>query len=199
MNTFVEVAVPPGVVTAMAPVVAPVGTVKVMVVPFTTVKPVITTPFRVTEVAPVKLVPVSVTTVPTVPIPGVKDVMVGAGITVKLVAEVAVPVGVAIVITPVVAVFGTVAVTCVAEFTKKVVAALPLNATCEASERFVPVMTTTVPTGPMMGVKLVIVGGTPTVNGVAEVAVPAGVVTVMVPVVVPAATVAVIWVAEFTK
>ena len=44
-----------------------------------------------TWVAPVKLVPVMVTEVPTPPLVGVKAVMVGAGITVKLPLLVAVP------------------------------------------------------------------------------------------------------------
>ena len=76
------VAIPLGVVTAIGPLVAPVGTVKVMVVAFTTVKPVMAAPFRVTAVAPVKSVPVTVTvTVPLArPLVGVKLAMVGAGV-----------------------------------------------------------------------------------------------------------------------
>ena len=64
---------------AMGPLVAPAGTTNVMVVLFTTVKPVMTTPFRVTAVAPVKPVPVTVTVVvPSArPLVGVKLVMVG--------------------------------------------------------------------------------------------------------------------------
>ena len=75
------VAVPPGVVTAMVPDVALAGTVKVMEVALTTVKPVTVTPFSVSAVAPVKSVPVSVTTVPGRALAGVKLAMVGAGIT----------------------------------------------------------------------------------------------------------------------
>ena len=41
-----------------------------------------------------------------------------------------------------------------------------------APVKFVPVMVTDVPTAPLVGVKLVIVGGAMTVNGVAAVAVP---------------------------
>jgi len=51
-----------------------------MVVPFTTVKPVMATPLSVTAVAPVKLVPVTVTVVPLLPEVGVKLVMVGEGV-----------------------------------------------------------------------------------------------------------------------
>ena len=75
----VLVAVPVGVVTAMGPLVAPVGTAKVMVVLFTTVKPVMATPFSVTAVAPVKSVPVTVTVAPATPLVGVKLAMVGTG------------------------------------------------------------------------------------------------------------------------
>lgn len=74
------VTVPPAVVTAMAPDEAPAGTMKVMVVAFTTVKPVMAAPFRVTAVAPVKLVPVIVTKSPACPLVGVKLAMVGTGV-----------------------------------------------------------------------------------------------------------------------
>ena len=70
--------------------------------------------------------------------------------------------------------------------------------TCEAAVKLVPVITTVLPTAPVAGVKLVIVGGTPTRNGVADTAVPAGVVTLIRPLLVPAATVAVRLVAEPT-
>ena len=51
---------------------------------------------------------------------------------------------------------------------------------------------------PVLGVKLAITGGLPTTNGETDVPVPVGATTVIGPVVVPAATVAVIWVAELT-
>ena len=73
-----------------------------------------------------------------------------------------------------------------------VVAAVPLNLTAVAPVRFVPVITTLVPTGPLVGLKLVIVGEPMTVKELALVAVPPGVVTATVPVVAPAGTVAVI-------
>ena len=65
-----------------------------------------------------------------------------------------------------------------------------LNATAEVPVKLVPLMDTLVPTGPLAGVKLVIVGGLITVKLLALVAVPPGVVTLMVPVVAPAGTVA---------
>ena len=74
----------------------------------------------------------------------------------------------------------------------KVVAPVPLKATAVAPVRLVPVITTLVPTGPLVGLKLVIVGAAATVKELALVAVPPGVVTEIVPVVAPAGTVAVI-------
>jgi hypothetical protein len=72
-------------------------------------------------------------------------------------------------------------------------AVVALNLTEVAPVKFVPVIVTEVPTGPLVGVKLVIVGGgAVTVKVPALVAVPPGVVTLMVPVVAPEGTVAVI-------
>lgn len=62
----------------------------------------------------------------------------------------------------------------------------------------VPVMTMLLPAAPLPGVKLVITGGGWTVKSLLEVAVPAGVVTDIFPVVAPAGTTAVICVAELT-
>ena len=58
---------------------------------------------------PTNFVPVIVTTVPTMPVVGVKPVIVGGFFTVKLFALVAVPPGVVTLIGPFVAVAGTVA------------------------------------------------------------------------------------------
>ena len=94
----VLVAVPPGVVTAMVPDEAPAGTVKVMVVASTTVKPTMAAPFSVTAVAPVRFVPVIVTVAPAWPLVGVKLAIVGAGVvTVKVVAAEVPPPGVGLV------------------------------------------------------------------------------------------------------
>ena len=145
-----------------------------------------------------KLSPVSTTVMPGAPVAGVKELMSGAGITVKLVLDSPVPTTVVMPIGPVDAPLGTVAVICVAEFTVNVGALVPLNITCETAEKLVPVITTTVPIAPVVGVKLLITGGGPTTNAVAEVAVPVGAVTVIVPVVAPAGTVTVSCVAEAT-
>ena len=63
-----------------------------------------------TAVAPVNAVPVIVTLAPIAPLLGEKLVMAGGGITVKLLALVAVPPAVVTLMVPVVAPLGTVAV-----------------------------------------------------------------------------------------
>jgi hypothetical protein len=77
-KSSVLVAVPPGVPTAILPVVAPVGTVAVICVGETTVNAA-AVPANVTDVAPVKFVPAIVTTVPGAPDEGPNAEMVGAG------------------------------------------------------------------------------------------------------------------------
>ena len=112
------------------------------------------------------------------------------GVIVKFVSEVAVPPGVETEMGPVVAV-GTVAVICVGLLIVKAAPA-PLNATSNAKEKFVPVITTEAPTWPDVGLNPEMVGGGDvTMNGLVDVAVPPGVVTAMNPEVV-AGTVAVI-------
>jgi hypothetical protein len=77
----------------------------------------------------------------------------------------------------------------VAEVTVKL-ALTPLNVTDVVPVKFVPLMVTLVPTGPLVGAKLVIVGPLVTVKLLVLVAVPPGVVTLSGPVVAPAGTVA---------
>ena len=72
----------------------------------------------------------------------------------------AVPPGVVITIFPVFALVGTVAVTCVSEFTVNVVAATPPNVTRVVWARLTPVIVTTVATLPLGGLKLLIWGVT---------------------------------------
>ena len=67
---------PPGVITSIVPVVAPLGTSTLILVAVSFVM-VPATPLKVTELAPKRLVPLMVTTVPTGPPVGVKVVMVG--------------------------------------------------------------------------------------------------------------------------
>jgi hypothetical protein len=81
-----SVATPPGVVTETLPD-APPATTAVIVVAFTTLNEEADVPPKLTAVAPVKLVPVMVTVVPDPALVGAKEVMLGAGITVKFVPE----------------------------------------------------------------------------------------------------------------
>jgi hypothetical protein len=116
----------------------------------------------------------------------------------KVVALVAEPAAAVTVIFPVVAPKGTVAVIWVELFSVNV-AAVPLKATAEAPSNFVPVIETDLPTAPVTGDNPVIVTVPPggeTVKFVALVAVPPRVVTVILPVVAAAGTVAVILVGE---
>lgn len=153
---FVElVAVPPGVVTLMRPVVAPAGTAVVICVSDATVNAAEVFE-NFTLVAPAKAVPVTVTAVPILPFAGLNDVIVGAGtdvvVTVKLEELVALPPGVVTVIGPLAAPLGTVAVICVSEFTANV-AAVPLKVTDVAPVNPVPVIVTLSPVAPLVGVK----------------------------------------------
>jgi len=70
------VAVPPGVVTLIAPLVAPLGTVAVICVSELTVKEA-AAPLKATAVAPVKCEPLIVTAVPTGPLAGLNELIVG--------------------------------------------------------------------------------------------------------------------------
>src|SRR5687768_15020066 len=79
-NEGLEEADPWGVVTTIAPVVAPAGELTVISVPAAfTVKPGALVPLNVTLVVPVKPEPVMVTLVPATPPLGVKLVMTGGG------------------------------------------------------------------------------------------------------------------------
>ena len=108
-----------------------------------------------------KFVPLIVTVDPTGPLAGLKLLIVGAGVvTVKLPLLVAVCVPTFTVIAPVVAPVGTATVRCVV-VAAETVAVVPLNMTvllAGVAMKFVPVMTTDVPTSPLVGLKLVIVG-----------------------------------------
>jgi hypothetical protein len=153
-----EVAVPSGVVTETKPVVVPLATVAVILVELLTVKLEAALPLKATAVAPVRLVPVMTTEVPTGPLVGAKLVIAGGASTVNMPADAAVPPGVVTVTAPVVVLLATVAVIWVALFTVNVEAAFPPNATALAPFRFTPVMVTTAPADPDVGVKLEIWG-----------------------------------------
>jgi hypothetical protein len=102
-----KIAVPPGVVTETFPD-DPLATTAVMVVALTTVYDAAFVPPKLTPVAPVKFVPVMVTVVPVPALVGVKDEIVGAGITVKLPLDTTVTPFAVTLIGPVLAPAGTV-------------------------------------------------------------------------------------------
>ena len=140
------VAVPSSVVTVIGPVIAPLGTVVVIVPELLTVN-VAALPANETAVAPVKFVPLIVTPVPTAPIAGANDVR--AGVTVKRVVVTKGPLlAVVTVMGPVVAPAGTVVVIVPEGLTEKAAVA-PLNETAVAPVK--PVIVTLVPAGPKVG------------------------------------------------
>jgi hypothetical protein len=150
------VAVPPGVVRATFPVVAPLGTVAVIEVAEATWKLALA-PLNLTVVAPVKWVPEIVTDVPTGPLVGANDEINGAPTTANTFGLVAVPFGVFTLILPLVAPLGTVAVIFEAETTVKV-AFVRLNLTSVAPFKFEPLIVTFVPTLPWTGLTDEILG-----------------------------------------
>jgi hypothetical protein len=142
------VAVPSSVVTEMEPVLAPAGTVAVIVPELFTVN-VVALPPNETAVAPLKFVPVIVTPDPIPPKVGANELM--AGVIVKRVVVAIAPLpGVVMEIGPVVAPAGTVVII-VPEGPSVNPAATPLNETAVAPVKFVPVIVTTVPAGPKVG------------------------------------------------
>ena len=194
--------VPAPVVTLIGPERAVAGICAVICVAEFTVN-VAAAPLKLTAVAPVKPEPTN-TTLPVAPPDGLKPAITGAvgEVTVKFPVLVPVPVGMVTLILPVVAPVGTLAVICVGELIikplPKAPALTPLKATAVAPVKLAPVMVTTVPTGPLVGVNDVIVGLAATVKLPALVAVPPAVVTLILPVVAPAGTVVVICVGALT-
>jgi hypothetical protein len=189
-------AVPPGVVTLTLPD-APGPTIAVMVVDELTENEEAATPPKFTAVAPVKLVPTIVTDVPVAPLAGVKEVIVGGGINVKPAID-AIPPGVATLTLPDAPV-PTTAVMLVDELTVNDDATTPPKfTTVTPAKKLVPVIVTAVPVPPLAGVKEVNVGGGKNANvKPANVAVPPGVVTPILPVA-PVPTRAVMLVDELT-
>lgn len=121
-------------------------------------KPGADTPLKVRAVAPLKLLPVIVTADPMMPLVGVNEVMLGMNVTTKLLALAATPATVVMLTAPVVAPGGTLARNCVGESNVKI-AATPLSVTELTLIKFVPVTVINVPTGPIVGLKEVMVGG----------------------------------------
>ena len=183
-------AVPAGVVTAIFPVVAPAGTVAVILIGVLTVTVVAAVPLNVTVDVPVKLAPLIVTLVPITPLVGVKLVIRGA--TVKLVPLVAVPPGVVTAIGPVVALPGTCHRDLRAGGVDREGGGDPVELDRGRAAEVRPGDDDGHADRATPGEKLLIAGVRRTVKSVALVAVPAAVVTAMRPVVAPAGTVAVI-------
>jgi hypothetical protein len=192
VKLLADVAVPPGVVTVILPVVVLLATTAVICVALFTTKLEAALPLIATALAPVKLFPVITTEVPTGPLPGLKLVITGAVVMLKFVVEVVLPAGLVTEIAPVVVPLAMVAVICVELFTPKLAAALPLKVTAVVPMKPVPVIPTEMPAGPEVGLKLDIAGAEITVKLTGEVAVPPDVVTPIFPVVEPLATTAVI-------
>jgi hypothetical protein len=158
----------PPTVTRTGPVAAPVGTVVVMLEAFQLV---IAAPIPLKVTVPVvvpKLAPLIVTGAPTGPDAGLRFVMVGVvEVTVKLVALLGTPSTVTTT-PPVVAPFGTFTTILVGLQVVAVGAVMPVNFTVLEpwpEPKLVPEMVTEVPTGPLLGLKLVIVGPENAVKG----------------------------------
>jgi hypothetical protein len=184
-NLAALVAVPPGVVTEIGPLVAAAGTVAVSSVYETAVNVVAATPLKRTAVAPASAPPEIVTDVPTGPEPGRNERI--AGRIAKLALGADTPSSVSTVIGPLVAVAGTVARTELALTRVTEADAIPLKRTVGAPWKPVPAISTDTPAPPAVGVKLDIFGRT---RNSELVAVPPAVVTVIAPVVAAAGTVA---------
>ena len=198
VKSLALVAVPPGAVTRILPVVAPAGTVTRICVLKSIVNVVAAMLLNVICVVLRKLFPMMVTCVPAGPEVGAKELMLGGKRTVKSFALMAVPSGTVTRILPVVAPTGTLARICVLESIVKVVAATLLNETCDALAKLFPVMVTCAPTRPEVGENELILGGKVTMKSSALVTSPPGAVALIFPVVAPAGTLARICVLEST-
>lgn len=176
--------------TTTFPVAAPAGTGTTILVADQVVG-VAAVPLKVTVLEPLvapKFEPAIVTAVPTGPMVGERLVIAGGTVTVNVGALLARPPTVTTTL-PVAAPAGTgttmlVAVQLVGG------AAVPLNVTVLeplVAPKFDPAIVTAVPTGPLVGDRLVMAGGTVTVNGSALLAVPPTVTTTF-PVAAPAGT-----------
>src|SRR5262249_34131088 len=180
----------PPTVTTTLPVVAARGTGTTMLVADHVVG-VATAPLKVTVLVPFvapKPVPVIVTAVVIGPIVGERLVIVAVTAAVTVTPLLARPPTVTTTL-PVVAPAGTGTAMLVADHVVGV-AVVPLNVTVLVpfvAPKFVPVIVTDVATGPLVGERLVIVGGTVTVNETPLLASPPTVTTTL-PVVAPAGT-----------
>jgi hypothetical protein len=189
------VVVPAVLVTAIGPLVAPLGTFTLSWVSEVAQNVVAAVPLMLTPVVPVKFVPVSVTVQPADPLAGEKLLIVGAPaeVAVKLLLLQAVPSAVFTLIQPVNAPPGTVAVISVSDTTVKL-AGTRKKVTAGAPVKFVPVIVTVVPIGPLAGVNELMCGVT--VKLAADAAEPKELVSVTGPLVAPLGTLALNCVSE---
>jgi hypothetical protein len=198
VNVTPLLATPPAAVTTTLPVVAPVGTVAVMLDAPQLVIVVALVPLNFTLPFPCdgpKFDPAMTMDDPTAPVLGVKDVMLGAAVTVNVTPLLATPPAAVTTTLPVVAPVGTVAVMLEAPQLVIVVALVPLNFTlpfpCDGP-KLDPAITIDDPTAPVLGANDVMLGAAVTVNVTPLLATPPAAVTTTLPVVAPVGTVAVI-------
>ena len=156
VNATDDAAVPLGVVTETGPLLAPTGT-SVAIWASLDDSTGATVPLNAALVTPLKPEPATFTAEHSAPLVGLSPVMTGS--TVNAAVLVAVPPPVTMEMGPVVAPLGTVVVICVSLSTVKVVWSTPLNATAVAPVKYVPVITTVVPSMPPVGLKPPIRGG----------------------------------------
>jgi hypothetical protein len=152
---------PPGAVTEIGPLVAPVGTVALMCASSVTENVVAAVALNFTTVAPEKPVPLIVTTELTGPLGGLNPLIVGGGGLERNVKDVGENPVVAPTVTPIrplEAPDGTVALMFPSFLTVNVVAAFPLNFTAVAPVNPLPTIEMIVPTAPLEGLNEVIVG-----------------------------------------
>src|SRR5215831_16918853 len=188
----VLIALPTGVVTPTLPEVALAGTVAVILIGELTVNAA-EVPLKVTAVAAVKFAPLMTMLAPGFPLVGVNPVIRGA--TVKIAVLVAVPPALVTLMGPVVALAGTVAVICELPLIVKA-PPRPLNFTAVVPVNAAPVIVTRVPGAPLGGEKVVI--AEETAKFAVLVALPAGVVTAILPEVAPVGTVTVTLMGDVT-
>jgi hypothetical protein len=189
------VAVPAAVVTLIGPLIADAGTVTLIEVDERTVKgAVVLAPLNLTDCTELNPEPVIVTVAPAAADAGEKLVITGKTVKLDLLNMTVGLVERVMLIKPVVAPSGTVALICLLETIVKLVAATLLNFTAVAISKPEPEIVTTVPAAPLVGENSPMPGKT--VKLVALVAAPAGPFTLIGPVIAPAGTVAFINVAE---
>jgi hypothetical protein len=203
VKSDVLVTVIPFNVKEILPVVAPEGTVVIILVDVepVTIDGVLLNCTTLFAGVALKFVPLIVTVALNAPLVGVKAVIVGVGNTVKFVVPVIVTPLTKIEIGPVIAPAGIVAVMLV-DVDAITLAITPLKETVLFEGvvlKLVPEMVTVAPSAPLEGLKLVIVGAGNTVKFVVLVTVTPLLVNVILPVVAPAGTVVVMLVAEDTE